>query len=450
MSNRSLGPSALIFKPGIYTFPNRIELSSTSRAIHLGGESGSVYHRTVTGTQILPRTVGGITQQDSFNLILTINPSESMASIEAGKVIVVHGYSGASGGLSGGTAGLYNKMVGAYAIDNVNGNFVRVIVREQSGLSAEFWPYLNTTSTTEYISGVDVYGVTLKSESNAGLYYSGPNTRTYIGAHKFPNGVEITGIGLICGNTGGTVDDPGLTPYLPGNSFNNAIGVQTEGGYVNINKSGMVGYPISAHSYDGGVIDMTDSHIAVSQYGLTIEGGSRADIKGSSICRSGVPVIVSEASSLTIRDDKTKKSSLVKNAGAVVAKQGSTVDISQTVIRGPALYAERSNAGVGKFVDFLNENTEDFVTDVGITQAPPDNKFVILAVDSTIHMQDMEDGSTAYNPVTKTDETKMKIGGTISVVDSIVRGSVSKTNSVVSVSTNTIEESIKEATLKKG
>ena len=146
---------------------------------------------------------------------------------------------------------------------------------------------------------------------------------------------------------------------------------------------------------------------------------------------------------MKITDNRVRRSRIMSNRGSIVVKGGSVLDMGQTVVRGPGVYAKQSTVNINRFTDIYNDLTADAPA-TGSTQGVPKNSFAVMTVDSLFGVPNIDSSTTAHNPLNGQVESKIKIDGVVQFFNSKVRGSISKTNTIISVSEATKIESVKE------
>jgi hypothetical protein len=139
----------------------------------------------------------------------------------------------------------------------------------------------------------------------------------------------------------------------------------------------------------------------------------------------------------------------MSNRAPIVVKGGSVLEMGQTVVRGPGVYAKQSTVNINRFTDIYNDLTAGAPA-TGSTQGVPENRFAIMGVDSLISVPNIDVATTGHNPVKGgAVDSKIKISGVAQFFDSKVRGSVSKTNATISVSEASKVLSVKENQIPK-
>lgn len=447
------GPQAWIFSEGLYTLTKPLYNSTNGRDTYIGSRSGSVVNRKVTSVKIEPAYDAGVTRANEFYMTIDMTgQSGGTAGIAVGGVILVRGLSGGqTGGLEGGTGatpGFYNRLIGPYVVSGITDTKVQVLVYNESTTNSWFTPFFNVTSSS-YISDIDIYKVTFRSSSQQGAFFSEPGTRTFIGRYDLPGGLSMDGVAFV--NIAGGVNlesDPAMLPFIPGNSYSNAIGIQTKGGLVEASKTTLSNYPAAVHVTDNGRVKLNDSHISHSYFGASVEDDSSLTVRGSSIARSGIPIVAKDGSTVKVTDDKVRRSKLVSNRAPIVVKGGSVLDMDQTMVRGAGVYAKQSTVNINRFTDIYNDLTADAPA-TGSTQGVPQNRFAIMGVDSLISIPNIDKATTAHNPVTDRVESKILVSGVAQFFDTKVRGSISKASATVSVAEGTKSDRIFESQIPK-
>lgn len=450
---QNTGPVTWIFSEGLYTLTKPLYNRMVGRDTYIGSRMGSVVNRKVTSVKIDAILDAGVTRPNEFYMTLDMTgQSGGTAGIAVGGVILVRGLSGGEtgglGGNTGTTPGFYNRLIGPHVVNGITDSKVQVLVYNESATNSWFTPFFNTTSNS-YISDIDIYKVTFRSSSQQGAFFSEPETRTFIGRYDLPGNLSIDGVAFV--NTAGGINlqgDPAMLPFIPGNSYSNAIGIQTKGGLVETSKVTLSKYPAAVHVTDTGRVKLNDSHISHSYFGASVEDDSSLTVRGSSIARSAIPILAKDGSTLKVTDNGVLRSKLVSNRAPIVVKGGSVLDMDQTMVRGAGVYAKQSTVNINRFTDIYNDLTADAPA-TGSTQSVPENRFAIMGVDSLISIPNIERSGTAHNPVTNRVEKKILIDGVAQFFDTKIRGSISKTNARISVSTEDKVTTAKEEQIPK-
>jgi hypothetical protein len=397
---------------------------------------------------------GGYPSDSIFYMTLdTTGQSGGTGGMSVGTAILVRGLSGGmtggNEGGTGGTAAFFDRLIGPYVVNGfVDDTKVRVLVYSESVSNSWFSPYLNTT-TDSYITDIDIYKVTFRS-SEPGAFFTESGTRTFIGKYDLPGGVSVDGVAFVnTSNPQSMFGDPSMLPFIPRNEYSNAIGIQTKGGYVETSKVAMVKYPAAIHATDDARVKLNDTHISHCYFGASVEDDSSLTLRGSSVSRSSIPIVAKDGSTVKITDDHVRMSRIMSNRAPIVVKGGSVLEMGQTIVRGPGVYAKQSTVNINRFTDIYNDLTAGAPA-TGSTQGVPENRFAIMGVDSLISVPNIDVATTGHNPAKGgAVDSKIKISGVAQFFDSKVRGSVSKTNTIISVSEASKVLSVKEDQIPK-
>jgi microcystin-dependent protein len=448
------GPQAWIYSEGVYDISKPFYNGAVGRDTYLGARSGSVVNRKITSISITPYMEGGYPSDSIFYMTLdTTGQSGGTGGMSVGTAILVRGLSGGmtggNEGGTGGTAAFFDRLIGPYVVNGfVDDTKVRVLVYSESVSNSWFSPYLNTT-TDSYITDIDIYKVTFRS-SEPGAFFTESGTRTFIGKYDLPGGVSVDGVAFVnTSNAQSMLGDPSMLPFIPRNEYSNAIGIQTKGGYVETSKVAMVKYPAAIHATDDARVKLNDTHISHCYFGASVEDDSSLTLRGSSVSRSSIPIVAKDGSTVKITDDHVRMSRIMSNRAPIVVKGGSVLEMGQTIVRGPGVYAKQSTVNINRFTDIYNDLTAGAPA-TGSTQGVPENRFAIMGVDSLISVPNIDVATTGHNPAKGgAVDSKIKISGVAQFFDSKVRGSVSKTNTIISVSEASKVLSVKEDQIPK-
>jgi hypothetical protein len=136
---------------------------------------------------------------------------------------------------------------------------------------------------------------------------------------------------------------------------------------------------------------------------------------------------------------------MIANKGGICTVN-TPLEIGSTRIFGPGVYAENSSVKVKPFTEIYSQRDTTKGGSVQIDDAVTNNRFVILAVNSSVSTPDMYGalGISGIDPVTKTSKPKFKAQGTLQGINSKITLSYDNNPLVAPVvDTDTLDESIK-------
>lgn len=421
--------------PGVYTLDTPW-YNFTEREMLVQGQVEGVVRQNVEAISVSADYLfSGATSATGFRITFDVGTGNSIAATGTGLVLGDFSISGSAFGATSPTGAFFTNLLGGYVVSGTDTRYMTVFYNNESGTASWYTPFLNKTYTN-YVNSLDLYRVTVRTSSPQGAFFAENNTKT-----------RIENIAFV--NTAPTVANTNsyMTQFIPGGKYSNSVGVQTRGGNVEIRNCAFIGYPAAVHAIDSGVVDIKSSTISDSYYGAYAERNSTLRAEGTVLSKNAIPVVIDETSSGAIHDDGARKSYLVGNLAPIACKDNSSLNVEQTVIRGPAIFVERSTAKVGNFSDFHNDKVDPALSTTQQATAAGENAFVIMAIDGTIHVPSVAKGTTATNPITGEVDTKIKVKGDIQAIDSKFKGSLDATQArkvTVSASTST---DFKDATI---
>ena len=438
-------PFDIVLTNGVYTLTKPWH-NYISRDLYIRAENNSVVTQTVKGITFLPvYTPLGATSGTQFNLQVNIGTGQSMLaatgcgirflpplSIVSG-VTSSNGVSSAFDGITSGTGGVMNMLIGGHEVVGISGQYFSLKVNNEGGQA--FTNLLNKTFTN-YINAVDIYRVTVHTTSPSGALFTTRNTNTFVGDWTV-GGVASDGIAFINHSTTASLNDISMTPYISGGSYGNTVALQTDGGTIKARGCMFLDYPVAAHAYNGGTIRLGHCSVSGSYYGFAADSGANADVAGSIFSRCSFPIITEGAGSLSISHDLTNigKTHIKGNRSPISIANTSAV-IGSTDIIGPGILATNSNVKIRPFTRILSDTGFSKGTDVGVVNSTELNKFAILAINSNIDTPDMA-GSismSANDVVTSIPTAKFQGTGRIQALNS--KFTLSYTNTAFSPMTD--------------
>lgn len=451
-------PLDIVLSQGVYTL-DKPWYNFINRDLYIRAENNSIVSQTVKGITFLPLyTALGATDTNRFALQVNIGTAQSMVaatgcgirflpplSIVSG-VVSSNGISSGFDGITSGTGGLMNMLVGGHEVVGISGQYFTINVNNEGGKT--FGNLLNQTFTN-YINSVDIYRVTVHTTSSSGALFTNRNTRTFVGDWAV-GATESDGIAFINHSTTAALNDESMTPYISGGAYSNAIAMQTDGGIIKARGCLFVDYPIAAHAYNGGTITLGHCVVSGSYYGFAVDSGSNGEVAGSIFSRNSFPIIA-EGGDVKITHDLTKIGKThIKGNRAPTTALNCNMEIRSTDINGSGILAVNSNVQIRDFTRILGDAgfTKGGLT-TGIQDGTEQNKFAIMAINSNVSSPDMSTlgagsrGTAGYDPVTGLRVAKFQGIGRVQGINSKIVMTVSKTNFTTLVDTATPEDTIK-------
>ena len=431
----STSPFSIVLKNGVYTLDKSI-YTNLPRDLYIGGQTGSVINQTVSSVTVIPVVDAGATSMTAFSLSFNIGTAQSMIAATGTAIVIpppssivygsipsatgMYGLTATIEGATSGTAGFFNSLAGGYVVKGISGQTFTVDVLTEGGVTSNFGNFFNQTYQ-RYINSIDVYRVTVHTTSQDGIFFSERGTRTYFGDSTVAvNGSQLGGIAFVNDATGVALNDSSLSGFAPSGYYSNVRGIETDGGTVKANGCVFINYPVAAHAFNGGSVTLSHSYVSNSYYGVAVDSGANAKIEGSVISRSAIPVIAEGASNVRITHDLSHvgKSHMIANKGGICVVN-TPLEIGSTRIFGPGVYAENSSVKVKPFTEIYSQ-TDSTKGSTDVADAVRNNKFVILAINSSVSTPDMYGalGISGTDPVTKTTKPKFKAQGTFQGINS--------------------------------
>lgn len=456
-------PLDIVLKPGIYTL-NDPFYNYIDRDLYIRAAGGSVVTQNVSAVTVLPNfTTLGATSQDSFSLRIQMATGQpAIAATGCGLRILPPlslraGATGAFGltagidGATSGTAGFFNLLVGGYEVVGVSGSNITVNYRNEGGLT--FTGYLNQTYN-QFLRTVDIYRVTVHTTSNGGALFSGRGTRTYLGEWELLNNADSDGIAFINHAVGQNLNDASMEFYITGGSFENSIAVQTDGGAVSARNCMFINYPVAAHAYSGGTIDLNTCTISDSYYGVAADTNANVEIAASIVTRSSVPVIMEGAGSLKITNDlQNIGRSHIKGNKAAVSVINSKADIGSLTVYGSGVFSDSSTVKIRPFTEIYADIPlkvgPGAASQGGFDTIDGGNSFAIASVNSFITTPDLSGATSAIDPVSRTQRRKFAGVGGIEAVTSKIVLTAEELNFILVSDTLEPEETFKKQPVTK-
>jgi hypothetical protein len=344
-----------------------------------------------------------------------------------------NGVSSGFDGITSGTGGVMNMLIGGHEVVGISGQYFSLKVNNEGG--QVFSNLLNKTFTN-YINAVDIYRVTVHTTSPSGALFTTRNTNTFVGDWTV-GGVASDGIAFINHSTTAALNDISMTPYISGGSYGNTVALQTDGGTIKARGCMFLDYPVAAHAYNGGTIRLGHCSVSGSYYGFAADSGANADVAGSIFSRCSFPIITEGAGSLSISHDLTNigKTHIKGNRSPISIANTSAV-IGSTDIIGPGILATNSNVKIRPFTRILSDTGFFKGGDTSIVNSTELNKFAILAINSNVDTPDMYGavGISANDPVTLISTPKLQGTGRVQGLNS--KFTLSYTNTAFSPMTD--------------
>ena len=430
-----VNPFRIVLQNGVYTLDKSI-YTNLPRDLYIGGQTGSVINQTISSVTVLPVVDAGATSMTAFSLSFNIGTAQSMIAATGTAIVVpppssivygsipsatgMYGLTATIEGATSGTAGFFNSLAGGYVVKGISGQTFTVDVLTEGGVTSNFGNFFNQTYQ-RYINSIDVYRVTVHTTSQDGIFFSEKGTRTYFGDSTVGvNGSELGGIAFVNDATGVALNDSSLSGFAPSGYYSNAKGLETDGGLIKANGCVFINYPVAAHAFNGGSVTLSHSYVSNSYYGVAVDSGANAKIEGSVISRSAIPVIAEGAANVKITHDLSHvgKSHMIANKGGICTIN-TPLEVGSTRIFGPGVYAENSSVKVKPFTEIYSQ-TDGTKGSTEIADAVRNNKFVILAINSSVSTPDMygANGISGTDPVTKTTKKKFNGEGTFQGINS--------------------------------
>ena len=354
-------------------------------------------------------------------MAVNLLPAFSIVSGETGSG---YGLSATNESATSGTAGFFNNLVGAYEIISVsgpNGRYLTVDFLNEAGLS--YTGYLNKTYQN-YVNTLDIYTVTVHTTGQGGALFTTPNTKTFVGGWS-PRGLNTDGIAFINDAPGITLNDMSMAFYVTGNQYSNAIAMQTDGGNIRARGCLFLNYPVAAHGFNGGSVNLGHCTISQSYYGVASDSNANALIEGSIISRCSIPVIAENAGSLKITHDLKEigQSHIKGNRGTVCVINGNA-EVSGTKILGVGgIYAENATLKINNFTTIDANSTIFGKGGIDVLTPSENNRFAIQGINSLIVTPDISASTTAFDPATKRTANKFSGVGDVAIINSKLTGS---------------------------
>ena len=427
-------PFKIVLQNGVYTLDKSI-YTNLPRDLYIGGQTGSVINQTISTVMILPVVDAGATSMTAFSLSFNIGTAQSMIAATGTAIVIpppnsivygsipsttgMYGLTATIEGATSGTAGFFNSLAGGYVVKGISGQTFTVDVLTEGGVTFNFGNFFNQTYQ-RYINSIDVYRVTVHTTSQDGIFFSERGTRTYFGDSTVAvNGSELGGIAFVNDATGVALNDSSLSGFARSGYYSNAKGLETDGGLIKANGCVFINYPVAAHAFNGGSVTLSHSYVSNSYYGVAVDSGANAKIEGSVISHSAIPVIAEGASNVKISHDLSHvgKSHMIANKGGICVVN-TPLEMGSTRVFGPGVYAENSSVKIKPFTEIYSQT--DITKGITAVDAVTNNKFVILAINSSVSTPDMNGalGISGTDPVTKTTKPKFKAQGTFQGINS--------------------------------
>jgi hypothetical protein len=275
-----------------------------------------------------------------------------------------------------------------------------------------------------------------------------------LGEWELLNNAASDGIAFINHAEGQNLDDTSMNFYITGGSFENTIAIQTDGGSVSARNCMFINYPVAAHAYAGGSIDLNSCTISDSYYGVAADTNANVEIAASIVTRSSVPVIVEGAGSLKIANDLNNIGKThIKGNKAPVSVVNSKADIGSITVYGPGVFADNSTVKIKPFAEIyagLPLKVSPGTTSAGGQDTiDGNNSFAIASVNSFITTPDLSGAPTAIDPVSKTQKPKFAGIGGIEAVNSKVVLTAEELDFVLLSDTQEPEETFKKPPVTK-
>jgi microcystin-dependent protein len=402
--------------PGVYELDQPWYNHTQRQMLVQGVPEGIITQQVEALTISATYLISGATSNTGFYMTFDLGTGNSIADIGMGMVLGENSITASAIGVTSTTGTFFTNLVGGYEVTNADSRYLTVFYPNE-GTASWYTPFLNKTYRN-YVNNLDLYTITVRSSSPQGAFFGDNDTKTKISNIAFVN----TAPGLSPGG------NPYIDQYIPDGEYSNAIAVQTRGGKVEIENCVFIGYPTAVHATESGVAKVKTSSVSDSYYGIYADKNSSASVEGSVLSRNAIPSVAIETASVHIKDDGQQKSYLTKNLAPVVVKDNSSANIEQMVVRGPALFVDRSTAKVGNFTDLYNNKVDSDIATANQSTAAGENAFSILSIDSVVHVPSLAKGTTGVNPVTNTSETKLKIKGDVQSIDGKFKGSIGSTD----------------------
>jgi microcystin-dependent protein len=442
-------PMVINLDAGVYTL-DEPWYNYISRDLYIRGKEGSVVTQTVTGVTIIPKyTALGATSTTTCGIRFDIGLSQPMVAVVGSAIGImpplslVDGLTSTQGitpgygntGNTGGIAFFFNQLVGGYEVVGITGGtggtggtgnrYIDVNFVNEGGISLA--PYLNQTYTNA-VNTIDIYRVTVHTTSQGGALFTNRNTRTFVGEWNDNNNYNGGGVAFINKAVGQNLNDGSMAFYITGPQFSNSTGIQTDGGIVNVRGCMLMNYPVAAHGYNGGTVNLMRSIVSNSYYGFALDGNANGEISGSIISRCSIPVIADNAGSLKITHDleKVGKTHIKSNLGSICVSN-SKADIGSTEIFGPGIYADNSSVKIKPFTRIESTVPQFTKNHDGVLTANPNNQFAVQLLNSVVTTPDMSAsaGTLATDPVTKKSFPKLLGAGEFGAINSKVFATLS-------------------------
>jgi microcystin-dependent protein len=455
-------PFDIILTRGVYTL-NQPWFNYIDRDLYIRAEQGSVVTQTVEGITFLPLyTALGATDSTRFALQVNIGTAQSMIAATGsavrflpplalvGGTTASNGISSGFDGITSGTGGVMNMLIGGHEVVGISGQYFTLHVKNEGSMT--FGNLLNQ-NFANYVNSVDVYGVTIHTTSSNGAVFSGRNTRTYIGDWAV-GATDGDGIAFINHSITSALNDTAFSSFVTGGAYSNAIGLQTDGGTIKARDSMFLNYPVAAHTTNKGTIILKHCTVSDSYYGFAADSGSNGEIAGSIFSRNSFPMIADTGAIVNItRDlDKIGKTHIKGNRAPTTVVNGN-VSMGDTDIIGPGVLAVNANVRVKDFVRILSDTGGNKGgTNVGIAEGTEYNKFAIFAINSNISSPDLlptsqgSKGISGQDPVTKTTTPRFQGQGRVQAINSKIVMSLDDTTFSAMVDTQTVDETFKGRT----
>ncbi len=451
-------PLDIILTRGVYTL-NKPWFNYIDRDLYIRAEQGSLVTQTVQGITFLPLyTAYGATDSTRFALQVNIGTAQNMIAATGSAVrflpplALVGGATNSNGissgfdGITSGTGGVMNMIVGGHEVVGISGQYFTLHVNNEGSMT--FGNLLNQTFTN-YVNSVDVYRVTVHTTSPNGAVFSGRNTRTYIGDWEV-GGTGGDGIAFINHAPTTALNDISMASFITGASFGNTIGLQTDGGTIKARDSMFLNYPVAAHATNGGTIVLKHCTVSNSYYGLAVDNGSNAEAAGAIFSRNSFPIITDNGGTINItRDlDKIGKTHIKGNRAPTTVMNGSIV-MGDTDIIGPGILAVNANVRIKDFVRILSDVGASKGGTTQIGQGTESNKFAVLAINSNVSSPDMlsttglSKGKTGTDFVTGIQTPRFVGAGRVQAINSKIVMTISQTNFSAMVDAAAIHDVIK-------
>lgn len=451
-------PLDIVLAPGVYTL-DKPWYNFINRDLYIRAANNSVVAQTVKGITFLPLfTALGATDTTRFALQVNIGTAQAMIAATGSGIrflpplSVVSGLTSSNGissgfdGVTSGTGGLVNMLMGGHEVVGISGQYFTVNVNNEGGQT--FGNFLNQTFTN-YINSVDVYRVTVHTTSSGGALYTNRNTRTFVGDWAVGT-TDGDGIAFINHSATAALNDQSMTPFITGGAYGNTIAMQTDGGIIKARGCMFVNYPVASHAYNGGSISLGHCVVSGSYYGFAVDSGSNGEIAGSIFSRNSFPIISDSANVKITHDLRNIGKTHIKGNRAPTTAINSSVDMGSTDIYGSGILAVNSNVMVRDFTRILSDTgfSKGGMT-TQIADGTESNKFAIMAINSNVSTPDLlstaggSRGMTGRDFVTGLQTAKFAGTGRVHALGSKIVMSTTKTSFTTLVDTATTEETIK-------